>query len=206
MPPRTPLFDPGGYFSARENARRDGLLAFALFGAANLVFIYAVVRLVFDQVTGLPQGVRSQAFSIVIPMTAFSLVIAWLVVAAVMHWLGGSGSSTGTFGDALAVAGWAYVPDLLGLPLKYLFARSKIESLSIDATDPSQFAAEVEAVQAELGLAVVPLLVQVVAVGWSVYVLAGGTAETHDVSLESAAGAAALIGIGSVTLTLLNGL
>ena len=204
MAPRTPLLDPTDYFSERETAVRDGLLAFGCFAVANGVLMYVLSQLLFDRVTGLTRETRTTVVSTVVPSAMAGAVVAWIVVAAVMHYLGGSESNSGTFGDALAVAGWAYVPDLLVMPLSFLYVRERLGSLSIDATDPSAFAAELEAAQAGLTLGAIPLLLRAIAIGWSVYVLAYGTAETHDAPLEATVGAAALVGIGSFVLTLFN--
>lgn len=206
MSPRTPLFDPAEYFSSSDTWRRDGMVAFVAYAVANGILTYAIVQLVIDQVTGLPGSVRTQALSRAIPVALFGTVVAWLVVAAIMHYLGGSESEVGTFGDALAVAGWAYVPNLLAQPILFFVVRSRVESLSLDVNDPDRFAAEVEAAQGDLYFGAIPLVVHLIVIGWSVYVLAHGTAETHDVPFEPAIGAAALVGIGSFLLLVLNGL
>lgn len=204
MAPHTPLFDPTGYFSERETLLRDGTLAFACFAVATGVLTYALSQLLFDRITGLPGEARTAVVSTAVPFAIAGTVGGWIVVAAVMHYLGGSESDAGTFGDALAVAGWAYVPDLLAMPLSFLYVRGQLDSLSIDATDPATFAAELEAAQAGLTFGAIPLLLRAIVIGWSVYVLAHGTAETHDVPFEPALGAAALVGIGSFVLTLVN--
>jgi len=81
---------------------------FTLFVVASVVMTVVMVQLLFDQITGVSKDTRRGVLLLTIPGMVVGLVINWFVVATIMHFLGGKASNTGTFADALAVAGWAY--------------------------------------------------------------------------------------------------
>ncbi|MFB1066090.1 Yip1 family protein [Natrinema sp. H-ect4] len=201
MGPRTPLLKPGDYFSDREDVHLPSLAVFTLFVVASVVMTVVMVQLLFDQITGVPKGTRWGVLFLAIPGLVVGLVVGWFVVAAIMHFLGGNASNTGTFADALAVAGWAYAPNLLAIPFRVFQFRSKIESKTITATDPEQLEAQLEVMQ--WGSGRVEVLIYLVVIGWSVYILAHGISKTHNASYGSAISAAVLVGIGSFLLGLL---
>lgn len=205
MSPLTPLVDPSGYFDDRSNPLPRGALIFGLYALTQVLFVYSVMQLLLEQIDGLDAGLRSQLSSQLTLVVLFGLVgvvIAWLVVAGVMHVLAGSG--TGTFGDALGVAGWAYVPEIVTLPLSYYFARSEIESYSFDGSDPQRLVEQLQAAEAEMQLTGTSVLLLLLVTGWSVYILADGVSSTHDVPVRKAALPAVLVGIGSLLFTLFS--
>lgn len=201
MSPRTPLLKPGDYFSEREDIHLPSLAVFTLFVVASVGMTVVMVQLLFDQITGVSKGTRRGVLLLTIPGTVVDTVISWFVVAAIMHFLGGKSSNTGTFADALAVAGWAYAPTLLAVPFRLFQFRSKIESRTINATDPEQLEVQLETMQ--WGSGRVGVLIYLVVIGWSIYILAQGISKTHDASYGSAISTAVLVGIGSFLLGLM---
>lgn len=204
MPPKTPLVDPYSYFAERTNALASGAIVFGLHVLGDLLLLVLVVRAIMRRVD---VAVPTDAWTSVLgPIVFFALVmyaIAWLVVAAVMHYLGGGSNADGTFSDALAVAGWAYAPEVLALPLHWLLVRREIASLQLEGVSTEAAMAELEAVQS--GVFGLPDLVLLLAItGFSVYVLAYGVAGTHDVPVGETLGPAVIVGVGSIVLTLLG--
>lgn len=203
MPPSTPLFDPSGYFRERTRPLKPGAAVFvAMFVAAMALFVFTL-ELVVARMDGAPPGVRGEIYGRILPVVLVSLVvfaIAWVVVAAVMHLLGGFGTD-GRFADALGVAGWAYAPELVTSPIGAALVYLEMRSRTFDATDPSRFAAEVEQFQAG-GTSLPGILLLAFVTGWSVYILANGIRETHDAPAETAWLAAIVVGIGSFILGL----
>ena len=201
MGPRTPLLKPGDYFSEREDVYLPSLAVVILFVVASVVMTIVMVQLLFDQVTDVAESTRRGVLLFAILGTTVDRVVAWFVVAAIMHFLGGKASDTGTFADALAVAGWAYAPNLLAVPFRLFQFRSEIESRTITATDPEQLEVQLEAMQ--WGSGRVGVLIYLVVLGWSIYILAHGISKTHNASYGSAISAAVLVGIGSFLLEMM---
>lgn len=206
MAPRTPLYRPREYFERHPDPIVPWLGAFGVYLAASAVFSYAVVRLFFSRIENLPpEGRRAldralpEAMGRILVILLVVALVSLLVVAAVVHLLSG-GSGDGSFADAAAVAGWAYAPDALSLPVKYAVAWYHVRDVTLDGSDPAALAARAEQVEALTGP--VDALLALVVVGWSVYVLAYGVAGTHDLDVSETAGAAVLVGIGSLLLRL----
>lgn len=201
VPPSHPLIDPASYFEHKRDPLTAGLLVFAAHIVAVMAFVYWVVTAVFDAIENPPSGLE-RALSDMVPTLLFfvilSALIAYAVVAAIMHYGSGGSGTSGTFGDAAAVAGWAYAPNLLATPLQYLTARRYLDSLSLTASDPEALQAQIEAAQTAPGA--IGLAIQVGIVLWSVYILAQGVSATHDVDVETAAVPAVVIGIGALLL------
>lgn len=208
MGPKSPLVRPREYFETRLEPLGPGLGVFALYIVGMAIFSYAVIRLVFAQVENLPpEGQRAMAralpqvlgtFVVILVVTA---VIGLLVVAAIMHVFSASAESDGSFADAIAVAGWAYAPDVLAVPVNYLLAWRYARGLTLDGSDPETLVAQVESLQAPTGIA--EGLLALVVVAWSVYILAYGTAGTHDADIEQTILPALLVGVGSLLFRLL---
>lgn len=208
MSPRTPLLRPLEYFETRPDPLGSGLVVFGIYVLGMAVFIYAVLRLFMAQIENLPtEGQR--AFSRVLPEVLGTFVglfvvlsvIALAVVAAIMHYGSGGPETAGTYGDAIAVAGWAYAPNLLALPVQYLLAWYDARSLTLDGSDPQVLSAQVEALQQPTGPG--EILVTLLVVVWSVYILARGTAGTHEIDDARTILPALLVGIGSFLMSLL---
>lgn len=205
MTPRTPLLDPAGYFADRRTPLARGAAVFTLYVIVGIVSAHVTVSLFLARVEDLPAGVESEVQSImstVLFLGAVGMVVAWIVVAAVVHYLSGGSSTDGTFSDALAVAGWAYAPELVTAPVSLLYAYWAVGRLSFDGSDPERLAADVAAAEAQLEMQAFPIVLFLLMTAWSVYILAKGVSETHDVPVETAAIPAVLVGIGSVVLYL----
>lgn len=208
MSPSTPLLRPLAYFEARSDPLGPSLAVFGGYVLGMVVFIWAILRLFIAQIENLPPE-GQQAFSRVFPQVLGSFVgifvvvslIGLAVVAAIMHYGSGGSETAGSYGDAIAVAGWAYAPNLLALPVQYLLAWFHVRSLTLDGSDPRMLAAQVEAIQQPTGGA--EILVTLVVVIWSVYILARGTAGTHEVDDARTILPALLVGAGSFVMTLM---
>lgn len=201
VPPRTPLLSPETYFDRHPNPVLPGLGVFAAYALGTVVGLYAAVSLLLGRIENAPPALERAMNDVLGTLAVLTLVIAviaLLVVAAVMHYLVGGSGTDGTYGDAVAVAGWAYAPDAISVPINYLLLRRDLSRQSFDGSDPEVLQAQLEAMQDPSGVG--SLVVVVFAVGWSVYILAGGTAGTHDVDLGTAVGPALLVGIGSLLL------
>lgn len=207
MAPLTPLRYPGKYFADRADPLLAGVGVFVLHLVVSLVVVNITLNLLFAQIDDRPPSLDREISS-VMGVTVIALivvgVIAWLLVAAIMHYLSGGSSTDGTFSDALAVAGWAYAPEVIMIPISFLYMYRYISELSFSGSDPDRLAREIEAAEAGLEMQLVPFLVLLIVTAWSVYILAKGVSETHDVPLDAAAFPAALVGIGSIVLTLLG--
>ncbi|WP_170972342.1 YIP1 family protein [Natronorubrum halophilum] len=201
MAPRTPLFRPNAYFATRSDVLFLGLTVFALYVVETLVLFYALMYLLLDQIRDAPPALESamnEVFSTVAVFTVFIAVVALLVVAAIVHYGSGGTDTDGTFADAVSVAGWAYAPELVTMPLSYLAARREIATLTFDGSDPATLQRQFEAVQQSVGPASFVILLATVV--WSVYILAAGTAGTHDVDVRKTILPALLVGFGSFLL------
>lgn len=196
-PPRTPLLFPGRYFERTDDPLPSGLAVFAVYLVGTTAYTYLVFQHVLDSFLSRPVGLE-RAIGSYLPTTLFfaavSSCVALLVVAAVLHF--GSGrieARRGEFRDAVAVAGWGYAPNVLVLPVAYLYVREQLEGLTLRASDLDSVSAEVEAVQSATGE--VHLLLTLVVVAWSVYVLGYGIAATHDVDTVDAFVLAGFVGL-----------
>lgn len=204
MSPKTPLLDPADYFRDRLDPFMPGAGVFVLYVVVELALAYLLVQFMLDRVTGLSPGERSMVrseLSNIFVAAILVAVVAWFVVAVVMHFGVGGPETRGSFGDAMGVAGWAYAPEIVTAIPIYLYARHRIAGLDLDTSDPQAFQAEVESLAGGTADGVLVLLLLAVTV-WSVYILAKGVSETHDVSLSRATLPAVVVGIGSFVLTL----
>lgn len=204
MSPRTPLLDPEGYFTDRPDPFLIGAGVLALHVIVDLALVSLLIDFMLSEIDGITAAERSQVRSELNRILFLAIIvylIAWLVVAAVMHFGVGGSSAEGTYGDALGVAGWAYAPEVLAAVPTYLYARQVIGDLSLDASEPGALEAEAEALAAGATSGPLVVLLLVVTV-WSVYILAKGVSETHNVALGRAMLPAVVVGVGSILLTL----
>lgn len=208
MAPLSPLFSPQAYFADRLDPLPSGLGVYGLYVLATAGFFYAVLQLFIAQIQDLPpDGQRAlthalpQVFGAIVGSFVVLSLVALLVTAAIMHYAIGGPESAGSFRDAVAVAGWAYAPDILALPVRYLLAWFDARAITLDGSDPAVLSAQIEAVQQPSGG--MAFLVTVVVIAWSVYVLARGTAGTHEVDGSRTVLPALLIGLGALVLSLL---
>lgn len=203
-PPVTPLLRPRAYFARRDDALRSGLAVYVAYVALLGVSMYAVLRLVRTTVVNAPPGFESalaDAFGTIFLAVLVVSVLALLSVAAVMHWLTGGSDRIGPFRDTVAVAAWAYAPNALSLPVEYLLFRYELSGATFHGSDPATLEAQLEAL--ERGAAAWPsILLSALVVLWSVYILAYGTAGTHDVAVSRAALPAGAVGLVALLLGL----
>lgn len=202
-PPRTPLVRPREYFEHRDDALRPALAVFAAYLGLIGVFMYAMLRLLRANVVDAPPAFESaltDAFGTLFLAVGVVSVLALLSIAAVIHWLTGGSDRIGPFRDTLAVAAWAYAPDVLSLPVNYLLFRYGRSGVTIDGSTPTTLDAQqlLQHGAAQWPTILVPGLV----VLWSVYILAYGTAGTHDVAVSRAALPAGLVGLVAFLLSL----
>ena len=203
MSPRTPLLRPQSYFERHPSPLAPALGVFAVYVIATLVMLYALVSLLLAQIQDAPAGLERAMYEHLGTFVLVYLVIAFvalLLVAGIMHFLSG-GESDGTFGDAVAVAGWAYAPEAIALPIIFLNTRREISQLSFDGSDPQVLATQFEAVEDPTGI--VPLFITLCVVVWSVFILAKGTAGTHGVDVAKTLWPALLVGFSSLLFSLL---
>lgn len=195
-PPRTPLASPRRYFERADDPLPAGFAVFAVHVVGTLLLMYVTVRGIFQRIPNPPAGLEGQLTTVLFITalaTGLFACIGLLVVAAFMHY--GSGRSPeqrGAYRDAVAVAGWAYAPNALSLPVSYLLVRRQFRRIGFGASSPEALQAELEAVQTPNGLQVALTLA---VVGWSVYILAYGTAATHDADLGDTLILAAVVGV-----------
>ncbi len=203
MPSLDPLVYPREYFSKVDPLSQGALLFLGYFVATILLFM-VTLQLLLSRIENAPTGLTGQVFGQLLGVIFFTFIImliAWIVVAAVMHFVGGA-SGDGSFEDALGLAGFAYAPELLTMPIGMAFIWLETRDLRFDGSDPAEMARQVDELQAHAfgpGL-LLTLLVTV----WSVFILARGIQGTHDADSQSAWTAALIVGIGSILLTLLG--
>lgn len=204
MPPKSPLVRPYGYFQNQSHPLRSGLVIVVLYAVATTVLMWLVVNQLLAQMENVPGGATgypNELVSTAAVLNVVLLALSLLAVAAFMHYSCGGGATDGSFEDAVAVAGWAYAPDLLELPVRYLLARNAIADLEIDWENTEQAMAAVQSLE---GATTLPtLLTSAVAVGWSVYVLSNGIAGSHDVDLEKTFLPAVIVGICALLFRLI---
>lgn len=198
MSPRHPLLDPQGYFDAYADPFNPALAIFALYVTGPMAVLYATVNPFLSRVRDIPPGAEAAVFDVLGTITVFYIgieIVSLQIVAGIMHILVGS-DATGSYRDAVAVVGWAYAPDIISLPFGYLRAWVELRDRTFDGTDAGALAAEIEAIDDPTGLLDVVLLLFFVA--WSVYILARGTAATHDVEVGRTIGPVLLVGFGAI--------
>ena len=202
--PSTPLLYPTTYFEQEPNPLPSGLMIFVLTAVGSTILLFAYLQLLIDQTENLPSGVTQSVYALLgttVVITMVVAVISLVVVAAIMHYVIGGSDTAGSFRAAIAVAGWSYAPDLLALPLNYAITRYYLSDMTFDGSDLQELAAEMEALDGTLGILDIVLAIGVVS--WSVYILAKGTAGTHDVSVSDTIIPALIIGIGSLLFRLI---
>lgn len=206
MSPRTPLLTPQEYFDSENYPLPVGLGVWGAHVIGTMVFFFLIVRLLLARVENLPGGGARDAYGAMVPFLGLLIIVAiisLLLVAAIMHFMSNYAGGHGSYADAIAVAGWSYAPELLSYPVSYLVTWLQLRGETFDATEPEQFVAEVQALVDATAL--VDMLIALLVVGWSVYILAKGTAATHDVPVDKTIWPAVIIGIGAFLLRLAGG-
>ncbi|WP_435348828.1 YIP1 family protein [Haloarchaeobius sp. HRN-SO-5] len=203
MVPYTPLVRPKEYFEGRRDVLMPAMGVFAVYVVGGVLLMNALVNTLVAQIERPPAGLDAalnQVMGTVVFMSVIIAIVALLVVAAIMHYLSGSGQF-GAFSDAVAVAGWAYAPNAIFIPLQYGYARNQIRQLSFDGSDPAVLARQFEAVQSQF--TAVSMVLHLLIVAWSVYILAKGIAGTHDCTVDETIGPALLVGVGALVMQFL---
>ncbi|QLK27428.1 YIP1 family protein [Natrinema zhouii] len=204
MPPKSPLVHPREYFQNRSNPLRSGLVIVVLYAVATTVLMWIVVNQLLAQMENVPSGITDSMNELVSTAAVSNVVLlalSLLVIAAFMHYSCGGSDTDGSFEDAVAVAGWAYAPDLLELPVRYLLVRNTIADLEIDLENTEQAASAVQSLEGSFTLPT--LLTSVVVVGWSVYILSNATAGSHNVDLQKTFLPAVIVGICALVFRLI---
>jgi len=199
--PRTPLIRPKEYFEHTYDAFFPGLGVFAVYVITTIALLWSAVSILLGQVEDAPSGIESAMGELMIT-TAFlyiiTSIIVLLIIAALLHYLcGGRHKSENSFGDAIAVAGWAYAPNVLFAPLTYVNIRHELSQYTFDGSDTAAMETQFEAAQSDpMGVGTILLLL--VTVAWSVYILGYGTAGEYQVEVSDAMVPAIIIGIGAI--------
>ena len=195
MAPRTPLLRPSTFFASDS----DGRVALAVWGGylvASLLFLLATLWVLLSRSAGLVDIPVSEVGSIVGNAVVSILLIAvvGLVVRIVaMHWVGGRDAERGSVEAAVVVSCWSYAPLILELGVVALSRWSQAQTQEFNVLYPEDFAANLDAVFAEIGWA--EQGIAVVAIAWSVYILADGFAATHGLERRQTVPVAVLIGV-----------
>ena len=204
MGPRTPLTSPSQYFSTSRGPLVPGLAVFAGYALGQVVAVYLVARWLLATVEGLPPEVPSMLPSMLPGLLVGMLIVATValfVVATIMHFGVGS-SASGSFTEALAVAAWAYAPNLLVIPLELAWIRYQLQGLTIEAESPAAFEAAIDGYLESMST-VPDLVMSLAVIGWSVWILAWGVTSTHEVDFSRALFPAAIVGVGALLLIVL---
>lgn len=200
-----PLIRPKEYFTQREGILGQGSLVFFGYFIGIMVLFWVTLEWIIARVANAPGGVRGELLKELVSVGFFTLiimVIVWLLVGAVMHFIGGMGTN-GSFRDALGLAGWSYAPELVAIPIQGGLIWTEIRDVTFDGTTPAAFARDVESIQAGADTTLA-LLVMLCVIAWSVFILARGIQGTHDAEPAAAWTAAIIVGIGSLFLSLLG--
>lgn len=203
MAPRTPLFAPHQYFKSTQSPLIYGVFVFSGYVIGSVLAVWLIAFWLLDSVENPPVGINRELFSLVpllFVVTVLFGIAALLLIAAVMHYFLPTKHS-GTFGQAVAVAAWAYAPNLVSLPIQVGWGWYQIRDVTFDTDDPARFAEKAEAYVDSLST--VPDLVLTVAViGWSVWILTDGIRATHEVDRSDAIIPALIVGGGSLVLAI----
>lgn len=201
MSPRTLLLNPRGYFAGDSDSLLSGTILVILHLVVDIVLLIGIMNYMITRMDSPPSG-SSILVPLLIVLTVV-YVVSWLVVGAVMHVLSGGSSTEGTLGDALGVAGGAYAPEVVTTPVISVYIYCQLTQLSLSNITPQQLEREVQTVVGTAQADLLSIVILFVVTVWSVAILANGIAETHDVPIGTAAFPAALVGFGSIVITLL---
>lgn len=196
MAPRTPLLRPSTFFASDS----DGRVALAVWGgyvAASALFLFLSLWVLLSRSAGLINIPVSAVGSVVGNAVVSILLVAvvGLVVRIVaMRWVAGRDAERGSIEAAVVVSCWSYAPLTLELGVVALSRWSQAQTQEFNILYPEDFAANLDAVFAEIGWA--EQVVAVVAIAWSVYVLAEGFAATHGLERKQTVPVGVLIGFG----------
>ncbi|WP_440771908.1 YIP1 family protein [Natronorubrum sp. DTA28] len=194
MPPRTPLFDPAGFFGTRSETLKQGLGVFAAYTLLEVAWLSVVIWQLF-----IPDNTPAMTLNLLLTSATLGS-IALLVVAASMHFGSGGANTNGSLTDAVAVAGWAYAPNIVVFVPTILYGWRQLQQLPSTTFTPEELAADIAAVPALSELAAVRLLMTFIAILWSIYLLTYGISRTHAVLPKITVVPAFFVGIGSFVL------
>jgi hypothetical protein len=110
-----------------------------------------------------------------------------------MHWIARKETETGTIEDAILVSCWSYAPLALGLGVVALLRWGRAQTTEFRVLYPADFAANLDTVFVEIGWA--EQVVAVLAVAWSVYILAEGVVARYGVQRRRPVLVATLVGV-----------
>jgi hypothetical protein len=136
-----------------------------------------------------------------LPFVFVGTYVGWLLVTIGLHALSAFTDGSGSFGETLAVTGWATAFDLVSVAAGT--AGLAVAAQGVDfAGDPdvlaSQLQRAVDTTSWPFGV-----LGTLVGVGWSAYVWTWGLHEAHDASVSSAAFASGVLAVVAVLANLL---
>ncbi|SDK45681.1 YIP1 family protein [Natronorubrum texcoconense] len=194
MPPRTPLFDPAGYFETRSETLQQGLAVFVAYTLLEVVWLSVVIWQLF-----VPDNTLAMTLNLLVTSATLG-GITLLVVAAIMHFGSGGANASGSHTDAVAVAGWAYAPNIVVFVPTALYGWRQLQQLTYTTFTPEELTADIAAVPALSELAAVQLITAFIAILWSIYLLTHGISKTHSVLPKITVVPAFFIGIGSFIL------
>lgn len=199
-----PLIRPREYFQNTNGVFGEGAIVLGGYFVATMLLLVVVLEMLIRRVEGAPSGLRSEMIPLLFGTGFFAaifILVAWVVVAAVMHFIGGFGTD-GSYKHALGLAGWAYTPEIISTPVHWFLIWLELRGVRFDGSDPAVFRSQIEEFQSVAG----PDFGLVVLIGvvlWSMFILARGVQGTHDAEATSAWFAAGIVALGSLFFTLL---
>lgn len=204
MPPKTPLLHPTDYFESRVDPILPGLGVFAAYLMVEFIVVIWFAFWLLGRVEDLP-GAAGDALWNLVPsfLVAYLVVglIALVAVTVIMHYVSG-GDKTGGLVHTLAVAGWAYAPNLLAVPVSIAWVRWDLRDLTLQADNPAALEAELERLSGDV-TGIFDLAIEFAVIAWSVVILAYGVAAIHEIDVDETWPAALLVGIGALLLGLI---
>ena len=204
MPPRTPLIHPKTYFEDNKYAQLAGIGVFALYIVVTVLTYVTLLNTVIDQLDDSASVTEIPTTAVVISLgftTILASAIGLVIVAGVMHVLSGN-RVEGSFSNAVGVAAWAYAPNLVVWPLLYIDSYRRVQDWNLDGADTAEVIEQLEALDEPASL--LSVAVGLVIIVWSVYILAKGTAGTHNVQFQDTIGPAVLVGLGWLVLMIFS--
>lgn len=201
MAPLVPLVRPTEYFEEHPDPLDIGIGVFACSLVGTVVVFVTLVNVLQGQVQdATPEFVEQVYDELWTPLLLAKavLILAFLAAGVIMHYGHPRVETDGSLRDALAVAGWAHAPFVLELPIAHLLYRRRASGTTIVDTTPEQVIELAWSIEDPTSLP--DVLLAIVVVGWSVIILAAGTAATHDVDVRRTVGPALLVGLGFLVL------
>lgn len=195
MAPRTPLIRPYAYFASES----DGRMAVSVWGGyvlTSTLFLLGSLWVLLSRSAGLIDVPVTEVGAVVrnAMVSIFVVAVVGLGVRILaMHWIARRETETGTIEDAILVSCWSYAPLILELGVVALSRWGQAQTAEFSVLYPADFAANLDAVFAEIGWA--EQVVAVFAVAWSVYILTEGVVARYDIGRRRPVLVAALVGV-----------